>query len=399
MRLSKTQLGLVVALLVGNAIILYSDFRWVWLRFPAALALMFGLPGWAWLPPLGWLQTRRGLERMVLVVGLSSLLSATALFIALFVPGPFTETPALIALNLTILSGLVFQLGVFHLSRNEGRSWGDTPQAPRPAALFDSLEWPSRTVLLILLVILAVAAVTRLTRLGYAEFHEDELENMRLIIRAYKGEEYAPFLDSKGPIHWLLPAGLWYLNGWINEGIARTPMLITSLLLIPTMYVLGRRLSNERDSVGLAAAGLVALNGFYVAYARHVENQSLIVFWGALAMWLVYRYYGEDRPHFLIWVALALAVGLIAHPDVLLYLPVFGYVIWLKLWSDRPARRAHWPWLLVAGLLWGGLAGLFYIPYLTDPAINLVYQYFGEARVGTSLFYNRVANIFDQDQL
>ena len=51
-----------------------------------------------------------------------------------------------------------------------------------------------------------VAAIVRFTRIGYAEFHEDELENMRLIVRAYKGEEFVPFIDSKGPIHWLLPA-------------------------------------------------------------------------------------------------------------------------------------------------------------------------------------------------
>ncbi len=372
-----------MALLAGNAIILFADLGWVWLRFPAALGLMFGLPGWAWLPPLGWMQTNRGLERMFLVVGLSSLLSAAALLIALILPGPFTETPALIALNLTILSGLLFQL----------------TQNSKLSAQNFKLEWPSRPVLLLLLAILAVATVTRLTRLGYAEFHEDELENMRLIVRAFKGEEYAPFLDSKGPIHWLLPAGLWYLNGWVNEGIARTPVLVTSLLLIPALYALGRRMSNGRDSVGLIAAGLVALNGFFVAYARHVENQSLIVFWGALAMWFAYRYWREGIPHFLIWLALALAIGLIAHPDVLLYLPVFGYVIWLKVWPDRRTWRSHWFWLLAAGLLFGGLAGLFYIPYLTDPNINVVYQYFGQERVGTSLFYNRVANVFDQDQL
>ncbi len=251
----------------------------------------------------------------------------------------------------------------------------------------------------ILLAILAVAAVTRLTRLGYAEFHEDALENMRLIVRAYKGEEYAPFLDSKGPIHWLLPAGLWYLNGWLNEGIARSPFAITSLLLVPMVYILGRRMSGGRDSIALLAAGFVAVNGFFVAYARHIENQSLIVFWGALAMWFAYRYYEEGLNHFLLWLALTLAIGLIAHPDVLLYLPVFAYIIGLKMWANGSAWRRQWPWLIGAGVIFAGLVALFYVPYLTDPNIGLVYQYFGQDRVGTSLFYNRVDNIFDQDKL
>jgi 4-amino-4-deoxy-L-arabinose transferase-like glycosyltransferase len=192
---------------------------------------------------------------------------------------------------------------------------------------------------------------------------------------------------------------LWYLNGWGNEGLARTPMVITGLLLIPAMFALGKRMSGGREAVGLLAAGLVALNGFFVAYARHVENQSLIVFWGALAMWLAYRYWREQRLALLPWLGLALAVGLIAHPDMLLYLPVFGYVVWQAEWPHRANWRQRWPWLAGSGLLLVGLVALFYIPYLTDPDIGLVYQYFGSDRIGTGLFYNRVANLFDQDKL
>src|SRR6185503_6334560 len=261
------------------------------------------------------------------------------------------------------------------------------------------ISWPPRTVLLILLAIVAVAAVTRLTRLGYAEFHEDELENMRLIVRAYKGEEYAPFLDSKGPIHWLLPAALWYLNGWVNEGIARTPFVIAALLLVPLMYSLGRRMSGGQDHVGLLAAGFVGINGFFVALARHVENRALIVFWGALALWFAYRYYKDDGNQFLLYTALTLAIGLIAHPNVLLYLPVFFYIIWLKIRSDQSAWRRQWCWLLAAALLFTGLTALFYIPYLTDPEIGLVYQYFASERVGEALLYNLVGNIFVEDAL
>ena len=337
MTITKTQIGLFLALLAGNAIVLYSDLTGAWLPMPlaAAIALTFILPGWAWLPVFGWLQTDRGVERAVLVVGLSSLLSALALLLALLLPGPFTETPTLIALDLTILAGLLFQ----SIAQSESQRLNLQSKIVNPKS---KIEWPSRTVLLILLAILAVAAVTRLTRLGYAEFHEDELENMRLIVRAYKGEEYAPFLDSKGPIHWLLPAALWYLNGWLNEAIARIPTALTSLLLVPMMYVLGRRMSGGRDHVGLLAAGFVAANGFYVALARHVENRSLIVFWGALAVWFGYRYYKEKLDYLLLFTALTLAIGLIAHPTVLLYLPVFAYLLWARWRDDGGGWPRNW---------------------------------------------------------
>jgi 4-amino-4-deoxy-L-arabinose transferase-like glycosyltransferase len=381
MKITPTQITITVfvALLLSNAIIFFAPPAWGWLRIPNAVAFVLALPGLAWLPVLRWLHTRQAIERLTLVFGVSSLLAALLLYGVVLLPGPFTETPVLLALNGLIVAGLVAQL-----------FWRDEAGGP--------LEWPSRRVLFILLAILAVAAFNRFYWLGYAEYHEDELENMRLIISAYKGEEYAPFLDSKGPIHWLLPAALWYLNGWGNETVARLPFAVAGLLLAPLMFALGRRITG-RDSVGLLAAALVTLNGFFVAYSRHVENPSLIVFWGALSVWWAYRYYKESIYSFLPWVGLSLAVGLIAHPDVFLYLPVFGFLLGIKVWQDRSRWRGHLPWLIGGGLLLVGVSALFYLPYLFDPNIRQVRQYFAEDRIGTAYLYNRVANLFDQDGL
>jgi 4-amino-4-deoxy-L-arabinose transferase-like glycosyltransferase len=380
MKLSKIQIALFVALLSSNAILLYGSPEWLWLRLPAALALTFVLSGWAWLPVFGWLQTNQAFERIVLIVGLSSLFSALALFITVLLPGPFTEMPVFIALNLTIVIGLVCQSIINH------------------QLSIINYQLPGRQTLLILVAILVVAFLSRVITTGYGEFHEDELENMRLIVRAYKGEEYAPFLDSKGPIHWLLPASLWYLNGWLTEGLARAPFAVTGLILIPTMFVLGWRMTG-RDAIGLLAAGFVAINGFFVAYARFVENQSLIVFWGALAMWFAYRYYKEDAVGFLPWLALSLAIGLIAHPDMLLYLPAFAYIIWLKGGFSLARWQRQQLGLIGAALLFIILVGAFCVPYLLDPNIALAQQYFANDRIGNSLLYNRVENLFDQDQL
>ncbi len=390
MVLTKSHLGLLLALFISNALVLFGQAPlWDGPRFGAAVALLFILPGWAWLPLLDWMQTRRGIERLLLVVGVASILSALALLITVFIPGPFSEGPVLIALNLLTLSGLIAQLIRHRLT---------TPRAS-PAGPFLTIEWPSRTLLLILLSIITIAAVTRLTRIGYAEFHEDELENMRLILRAYKGEEYAPFLDSKGPIHWLLPAALWYLNGWINEGIARAPFAITSLLLIPLMYALGRRLSHGSEAVGLAAAAFVALNGFFVALARHVEIRAVLIFWGALATWCAYRYYKENLNSCLLYGTIIYAVGLIAHPLMILYAPVLGYALLLKLWQQPGTWRQQMPRLVGAGLLFATLTAAFYVPYFTDPNIDRVYEYFASERVGESLLYNRVDNMLGEDEL
>ncbi|HMR64163.1 MAG TPA: glycosyltransferase family 39 protein [Anaerolineae bacterium] len=381
MKSFRLPLGLLLALLTGNAFLFYGPTDWLWLRLPAAIGLTFVLPGWPWLAAFNWAGTRQGVERVVLIFGLSLVLASLGLLGTVLLPGPFTEVPVLITLNALSLAGLIF----YSL-----RLWTGRPQARERLRL----EWPAHTTFILLTLIIVIGAFTRLTRLGYAEFHEDELENMRLIVSAYKGEEYAPFIDSKGPIHWLLPAALWYANGWLNETIARTPFALASLLLIPCMFSLGRRLS-ERDSVGLIAAGLVALNGFFVALARHVENRSLIVFLGAWAFWFAYRYYRENQPQFLIYLALILAVGLIAHPTVLLFLPVLGLAVGLGLWSGpRP-----WLWLGGSLSLLAALLALFYIPYFRSPEIGHIYEYFAGERIGTSLLYNRVGNMLEEDAL
>ena len=122
MKLSKTQIALFVALLLSNAIILYVNLDWTWLRLPAAWALTFVLPGWAWLAAIGWLQTDRAIERIVLVSGFSLTLSSLALLITVLLPGPFTETPVIITLNLVTLAGLLFQLPIFHRRKAEAET-------------------------------------------------------------------------------------------------------------------------------------------------------------------------------------------------------------------------------------------------------------------------------------
>jgi len=378
MKITKTQIALLVALLVSNAIILFINPAWAWLRMPVVVAFVFALPGWAWLPALGWLHTNRAVERLALLFGASSLLVALALYFVVLLPGPFTEPQVLITLNLLTLAGLAAQF--FR---------GDAAAGP--------LEWPSRRTLLILLAIVAVAAVTRFTRLNYAEFMEDELENVRMIVQAYKGEEYAPFTDSKGPIHWLLPAALWYANGWLDEGLARTTFALASLLAVPLMFALTHRLTGK-ENLGLAAAGFMALNGFYVSLARHVENRALIVFWGVLAVWLAYRYYKERINSMALYAAFTLAVGLIAHPTVILFTPAVGFVVLARDWPPRNWRQ-YWLWPVGAVALFVGVSSLFYVPYLLNPQIGLTYQYFAEDRVGTSLLYNRMDILLGESEL
>ena len=382
--------GVLCGLALANAAILGTGISA--LRLGAGLAMLFVLPGLAWLPGRGWLGTRCGIERIVLTGGVSAAISSAALLAAVYWPEPLNLAQTLIFLDVAVLVG--FALGL----RRRTADSSDLPAHPAPAGL----GWPTPAVLAILLAIMGVAIFLRWYAIGYGEFHEDEVENLRLAVRAMKGEEFAPFLDSKGPIHWLLPGALWLMHGWLNEAVARTPFALCSTLTVLAMYALGRRIASP--GVGLAASGLVAVNGFFVARARIVENPSLIVLWGTLAAWCLYRFYQAQRSpadepaagSFLVWGGLFLGVGLVAHPDVILYVIPFGVMLAWVLRRNSPARR-HWR-ALVAGC---GLAALislaFYVPFVSDPNFKHTLEYFASDRVGVHLLYNQAADLFIQD--
>lgn len=351
-------------------------------RLLAGLALLFVLPGLPWLWGINWLGTQDGIERLVLLVGLSCALASAALLAAVYWPQPLDLVQVLIALDAITLGGLVFS--ALMQSNTSGR-W----------------RWPCGMTLTSLLAILIVAIYLRWDALGYAEFHEDEIENMVLAVRAMKGEEYAPFLDSKGPIHWLIPAAVWLTHGWINEGLARAPFAICSTLTVLAVSVLGRRMAG--DGVGLVGAALVAINGLLIAYARHVENPSLIVLWAVLAAWCAWRFYeSRDMPDQNVgaWLVVGwglLGVGLIAHPNMILYVPPFFGIIMLTLWRRRPLWQRVRVAMLIGGGLFLVLAAAFYVPFVRDPNISRVIEYFSTERVGTALLYNRAADLLEQE--
>jgi len=375
MRRHASQLRWHLILLAGlsltNVIVVLADVSW--LRLLAGVALVFVLPGLAWLHAFNWFETRCGIERIVLVGGLSAAISSAALLGAIYWPGPWTLYPTLIALDLATLLGVV--VGFLRPRRQETGKW----------------VWPPPRILIALVVILCVAIFLRWYNIGYGEFHEDELENMRLTARAVGGEEYAPFLDSKGPIHWLLPGSLWLMHGWINEAIARSPFAICSTLTVLAVYALGCRMAGA--IVGLIGSGLVAVSGLLVAYARHLENPSLIVFWGVLAAWCAYRFYCEGIGALQVLGALFLGIGLVAHPNMILYVLPFAFMISFVYWRNQGLWRRHWKSLVLSLLLFLVLTLLFYVPFIRDPNFLRTMEYFAEERIGVQFLYNRAANL------
>lgn len=255
------------------------------------------------------------------------------------------------------------------------------------------LVWPDRRTGLVLVLVFALAASLRLTMLGYAEFHEDEVEVVSLAARAIKGEGYAVFLHRKGPLQMLVPMANWLMAGRITEGSARLPFTVANLLGVLAVAWLAHRVAGR--PAALAAGGVLAVNGYLVAFGRMVQYQSLVFLLASVAfvcLWQAARC-GERR--LILPGALCLAAGLLAHFDTLVFVPVMGYLAGLT-WHRWPQARLT----LSVGFGLAAAACLsFYVPYVLDPQFAHTADYLFENRVGSAWPYNNLGLLWSLDSV
>lgn len=344
-------------------------------RVCGALALLL-LPGIAWSSHL--LSRTDLLARWTVGAGLSYALMMVLGLILQYLPGSVPLWSELIVLN-----GLILIPSLATRSRDPQRAEGIP-------------YW--------LVAILVVAALFRISNLGYSEFQGDEALAMIAAAEALEGHQDALFLRGKGPGEVLLPMSLWSLTGTINEMTARLPFTLAGLLLVLTTYLLGRRLLPGGDDhlgrqAGLIAAGLLALNGFMVAFSRIVQYQVLVLWMGGLALLCAWESRSNKNPFSLAWPALTgafLGAGLLAHYDAILVAPAVAYVLLspAKAQPEHPQPsklRTPVPKLLVATGCFFLVAGLFYFPYALDPQAARTGDYLGD-RIGGALFKNNLGS-------
>ncbi len=380
-----SDLLLLVILVLGDGLLLTPAGSP--LRVTGAL-ILFLLPGLAWASRL--FPTLDPLTRWTLGAGLSYTLAMVLGLILHYLPGPLPLWAELTALNaLVLISGLA--------------AGGRQSASRRHSAELN--RW--------LLIVLLLAAIFRLVSLGYSEFQGDEALAMITAAEALEGHQDALYLRGKGPGEVLLPMALWRLTGTINEAVARLPFAIAGLLMVLTVYLLGRRLFHSRtglskglgkerrhlgEQAGLIAAGILALNGFLVGFSRIVQYQSLVVWMSGLAFLCAWEWRASEDRQAPRWAGLAgafLATGLLAHYDAILVAPALGYlsVSAIKSTNQQTRGSANLQSLASRFLIAAGalliIAGLFYLPYLLDPQATRTGAYLGD-RIGDTLFKNNL---------
>jgi 4-amino-4-deoxy-L-arabinose transferase-like glycosyltransferase len=403
----------LVVLALANGLLLAPAGRSF--RIAGALALLL-LPGLVWSERL--LPTSDRLTRWTVGAGLSYALAMVLGLILHYLPGPIPLWVELVALNVLVLSLGLGARG-WGLGAGGCSSWLPGPRGAagpglcRQARKNRRAGWGGLGYGRWLLAILLLAALFRFASLGYSEFQGDEALAMISAAEGLEGHQDALFLRGKGPGEVLLPMVLWRLTGTINESTARLPFAIASLLTVLTTYLLGRRLFSTRrfplsEHAGLIAAGLLALNGFSVAFSRIVQYQTLVMWMSGLAVLCAWEWHASREEHPLTvphmrWAGLAgafLGVGLLAHYDAILVAPAIGYLGWTALrrptatGSARSVRQPSTiPSLLIAASCLLIVAGLFYLPYMLDPQAARTGGYLGD-RIGHALLKNNLDSFF-----
>ena len=247
------------------------------------------------------------LERIVLSVGMGYAALVIGILLLSYLPGPLHTWHVYAAIDLLLVVLLVI---VWWLARRATHETGGQDDgissdiAPHPVSVW--LAAGLTTALLI-------GAVLRLGNVGYAEFHGDEARAVLRAAAVIQGYDDVLFLHKKGPAEIVLPAATFALAGRLTETASRLPFALAGLTALLAVYVLGKRMFGPLT--GWAAAMLLAVDGYSVAFARIVQYQSLVILTSVLVVLILYRLL--HRPvaslNYFSLAATLFATGLMAH--------------------------------------------------------------------------------------
>jgi 4-amino-4-deoxy-L-arabinose transferase-like glycosyltransferase len=232
--------------------------------------------------------------------------------------------------------------------------------------------------------ILLGAAALRLVSLDYSHFQGDEVRALYPV-----GTDFPSWLldQKKGPLQFLVTLAVRSLSGGYNEGQARLPFSLASLLSVYIVYLLVREAFGR--PAALWAAALTGSCGLLVALGRIAQYQSLVILTLCLTMLLLVHWVLKDRPAYLFGGLACYALAVLAHYDALTFLPALLLLLWAGFRRRSQRSRGRLVHLVLAGLLAAALVAIFYVPYALHPGTGMVARYLRE-RVASGLGWETI---------
>ena len=239
---------------------------------------------------------------------------------------------------------------------------------------------PRQGVCGVLLVVLIAAAALafRLDRLELRPLHVDEA------VQAVKAGElydsghyiYNPF-EFHGPSLYYLTLPVLRLSGarcFADAGEA-------TFRLVPVMFGAGLillLLLLRRDlgmAAGLTSAALLAVSPAMVFFSRYYIQEMVLVFFAALALGALWRFFRTSRKRWVVWLGLALGMMYATKETSVIFAGVmagaYGWLVLRRRAREGCAlwhvRREHAWLMLLAVAVAAVVAGLFYSSWLAHP--------------------------------
>lgn len=327
-------------------------------------------------------------ERALYTAGAGASIIVMVMLLLSYLPGPITHRQTILAFD-----GVMVLLAAV--------AWRD----PTPARVTPDPGWSpvwhdvGRGWFIAGLVTVAlVGGFMRLPNLDYSEFQGDETRALLRTAEAIQGYGDALMTHKKGPGEILLPGSLYVLVGRIHEAAARLPFTLLNLTGLFAIYLLGWRLFGP--VAGWSAAMILALDGYFIGFARIVQYQSIVFCLVVLTVLVLYRLvrapYGLAR--YLTLAAIFLGTGLLAHYEAAIGALPALYLLY-RIWRGgvplpRLARA------MVAPLLVGtAILVAFYVPFVLNPAFAVTYAYITVNRIGVDFPYNKLTDFFERSAL
>ncbi|MCL4859473.1 MAG: glycosyltransferase family 39 protein [Caldilineaceae bacterium] len=170
----------------------------------------------------------------------------------------------------------------------------------------------------------------RLPLLDRFPFREDEAIYSVWALHALREDPlFLRVWPDKPPLFLWLLAGAFEMFG-ASQAAARIPNILVSVLTIPLVAVIARRLWGRRAA--LAAAVAMALNPFAISFAPTAFTDPLLVFAGACALWSA----GNRRG---LWAGVWLGVAIMTKQQGLFYAPLIVATLFAQSIAPTSAGR------------------------------------------------------------
>jgi len=252
-----------------------------------------------------------------------------------------------------------------------------------------------------LIILFVVAGVLRLYNLGYSDYQGDEIKAfyvsqsetedtaaLAAVLPNPKEDASVQFFleQRKGPMQFLVTALLRGVsNDYQDRALVRLPFALAGLGSVIVFYYLTKLLFN--DKVAFYSSIFFATNGFLIAFSRIVQYQTLVIFFGLLAIYLTKKYVDLRQPHFLVAASISLAVSILSHYDGAFFIPIILgllYRLFRPAWVPQHSRRGFrisppapriavepspsFRTFIISMLLFLILTGAFYVPFVLNIA-------------------------------